>query len=95
MRESSVKEQIFHKEESEARNESDQADKLKIRLKLENIIHPLKPESHDNQLLNIASGYICQNQSVNVDNTVENRGGGGNGTGIFRKSSRRILLHNS
>ena len=71
MRESSIKQQIFHKEESAARKGSDQADKMKIQTKLSQMIHPLKPENHDDQLTNIASGYICQDQSVNVDNAVE------------------------
>ena len=71
MRESSIKEQIFHKKESAVRKGSDQADKVKIQTKLSQMIHPLKPESHDDQLINIASGYICQDQSVSVDNAVE------------------------
>ena len=56
------------------------------------MIHPLKPENHDDQLINIA-GYICQDQSVNVDNAVEI--GKQIEEDFFHKSARKILLHNS
>ena len=58
-----------HKEEANARIESDASDRLNIRQKLDKCVDPMHPEEHPEGIFNICSGRIGPN-SVNVDNAV-------------------------
>ncbi len=47
-----------HKEEAASRISSDKKDREALKRKLEMCIHPLKPELHPEQLVNVANGTI-------------------------------------
>ena len=58
--------QDHHKEESTARMISDKKDKEALKNKLEVCIHPLNPEVHPEQSVNVANGTI-EASEINVD----------------------------
>ena len=60
------KNQVTHKEEGQGRIKADGQDRSNIQKKLEVIIHPLRPNQHSNELLNIASGKFERDSSVKV-----------------------------
>ena len=62
---------------------TDSQDRCNIQKKLEELIHPLQPYQHSNELLNIASGKIERDSSVNVTDGVE----------IGKKTNERILCN--
>ena len=62
--------QMFHKEESKARIQSDAKDRLDLRVKLETCIHPLNADEHpEDSIVNIVSGKIAPIK-INVDDVV-------------------------
>ena len=61
--------QNSHKEESGARIESDKKDRDELKRQLDMCIHPLKPDDHPKEIVNIANGQIAVPQ-VNVDEAV-------------------------
>ena len=61
--------QKTHKEESFARMKSDKKDRQGIRKKIATCIHPLDPDVHPEQLVNVASGSLAP-PSVNVDKAI-------------------------
>ncbi|KAL8593372.1 hypothetical protein ACOMHN_065978 [Nucella lapillus] len=61
--------QTTHKEESPARMESDKKDREGVRKKIVMCIHPLDPDVHPEQLVNVANGSLAPS-SVNVDKTI-------------------------
>ncbi|KAL8595804.1 hypothetical protein ACOMHN_012222 [Nucella lapillus] len=61
--------QTTHKEESPARMESDKKDREGVRKKIVMCIHPLDPDVHPKQLVNVANGSLAPS-SVNVDKTI-------------------------
>ncbi|KAL8577294.1 hypothetical protein ACOMHN_062803 [Nucella lapillus] len=61
--------QTIHKEESPARMESDKKDREGVRKKIVMCIHPLDPDVHPEQLVNVANGSLAPS-SVNVDKTI-------------------------
>ena len=52
------KHQLIHKEEEQGRIKTDSQDWCSVQKKLEELIHPLRPNQHSNELLNIGSGKI-------------------------------------
>ncbi len=58
-----------HKEESNARNQTDAVDRAKIRDTLTAFISPLDTSSHPSCFLNIATGLLAPS-NVNVDSSV-------------------------
>lgn len=58
-----------HKEEAASRISSDKKDREALKRKLEMCIHPLKPELHPEQLVNVANGTVGVSQ-INVDQAV-------------------------
>ena len=70
--------QISHKEEANARIESDKNDRETLKNKLDLCIHPLKPEIHPPKLVNVANGTlavpdvnVCQAISIGHSQLVE------------------------
>lgn len=61
--------QDYHKEEATARITSDKKDREVLKSKVEICIHPLKPELHPEQLVNVANGTVGTSQ-INVDQAV-------------------------
>lgn len=61
--------QDSHKEEASARISRDVKDRESLKSQLEMCIHPLKPEVHPDQLVNVANGTLGTSQ-VNVDQAV-------------------------
>ncbi len=61
--------QDSHKEEAASRISSDKKDREALKRKLEMCIHPLKPELHPEQLVNVANGTIGISK-INVDQAV-------------------------
>ena len=62
--------ETFHKEEMPARIKSDAKDREKVRRKLEQCIHPLDTKNQPKELVNVASGYINNDVSINVEEAV-------------------------
>ena len=60
------KHQLVHKEEGQSRIKTDSQDRCSIQKKLEELIHPLQPNQHSNELLNIALGKSERDSTVNV-----------------------------
>ena len=69
MRDKGCKEQQTHKEEMSSRIKIDEEVRGSIRKVLKNCIHPLKPETHPEPLVNIYTGNLAEN-SVNVFNAL-------------------------
>ena len=63
--------QLVHKEEGQGRIKTDSQDRCNMQKKLEELIHPLRPNQNSNELLNIASGKIERDAGVNVTDEVE------------------------
>ena len=63
------KAQNDHKEEANARIEIDNKDREVLKNQLELCIHPMKPELHPENLVNVANGTLAVSQ-VNVDKAV-------------------------
>ena len=61
--------QDSHKEEATARVYRDKNDREALKSKLEMCIHPLKPELHSKQIVNVANGTLGASL-VNVDQAV-------------------------
>lgn len=61
--------QDYYKEEATARIASDKKDREVFKSKVEICIHPLKPELHSEQLVNVANGTVGTSQ-INVDQAV-------------------------
>ena len=61
--------QDIHKEEGSARIASDEKDRETLKSRLETCIHPLKPETHPEQVVNVANGTLAT-LLVNVDQAV-------------------------
>ena len=61
--------QNCHKEEANARIENDKKDKEAVKNKLELCLHPIKPETHPQNLVNVMNGCFAV-QQVNVDMAV-------------------------
>ena len=59
-----------HKEEGRARMKNDGEDRNGLKQMIENVIHPLNPQSHTNCPLNIVSGKVSP-ETVNVDKCLE------------------------
>ena len=61
-----------HKEEQPHRIKADQADLKKLRMKLEKVTHPLKPEQHPSvtKLVDVVTGRIAPD-TVNVDMALD------------------------
>ena len=53
---------IKHKEESDTRKNSDDVDRTKIREKLSTCIDPLRPDEHQDGIMNIIAVMVHQNQ---------------------------------
>ena len=64
------KDQLKHKEELPGRIGSEDIDRIKIREKLESIIHPLEVEESPENAINIYSGSISP-RSVDIDKAIE------------------------
>ena len=62
--------QMTHKEEMEARIESDASDRKSIRKTLESCMNPLEPSSLPESLVNIVSGLVAP-PDVNVERAVD------------------------
>ena len=60
-----------HKEEYAGRIKSDAADRTKLRKKLDACIDPLSTANHPKELVNIASGRINSDSTVNVAVAVD------------------------
>ena len=65
------KEKLVHKEEGTGRIKADSTDRENLRTKLEMTIHPLHPEQHNRELVNIASGKISKDVDINVDDALQ------------------------
>ena len=65
------KHQLVHKEERQGRIKIDSQDRCNMQKKLEQLIHPVLPNHHSSELLNIASGKIERDSSVNMTDGVE------------------------
>lgn len=63
--------QLHHKEEAKYRIKLDAADRQVLREKLEICIDPLHEHEHTKNLVNIVTGQIISNESVNVDNAYQ------------------------
>lgn len=61
------KRNMMHKEEMPARIKSDAADRLKLRKKLEDCINPLDSKNHPEELVNVASGRINTDPTINAE----------------------------
>ena len=60
-----------HKEEAKARINSDSADRIGLRRKLDMSIHPLAPEQHpEGTVINVVTGRIAPS-SVNIDKVLD------------------------
>lgn len=58
-----------HKEEANPRIENDKKDREALKNHLELCIHPMKPELHPENLVNVANGTLAVSQ-INVDKAV-------------------------
>ena len=58
--------QLLHKGEEQGKIKADSQDLRNVEKKLEELIHPLRPSQQSNELLNIESGRIDKDSSVNV-----------------------------
>ena len=63
------KAQNSHKEEANSRIENDKKDRETLKNQLQLCIHPMKPEVHPENLVNVANGTLAGAQ-VNVDNAI-------------------------
>ena len=63
--------QMTHKEEAKACIKSDGIDRKALHEKLSVCIDPLNPNQHPNNLINIVTGEVMMNDSINVDQAVE------------------------
>ena len=66
-----VTEQSQHKEEMRSRICADQRDHKTLQEKLELCINPLDPEQHPQALVNVVTGKVVTNPSVNVSNALQ------------------------
>ena len=66
----SVQDVTVHKEEKPGRLKSDANDREKLRVKFEQCIDPLDAKSHPSELVNISTGAINKDPTVNVENAV-------------------------
>ena len=66
-----VTEQSQHKEEMRSRICADQRDRKTLREKLELCINPLDPEQHPQALVNVVTGKVVTNPSLNVSNALQ------------------------
>ena len=66
----SVQDVTVHKEEKPGRLKSDASDREKLRVKFEQCIDPLDAQSHPNEIVNISTGAINKDPTVNVENAV-------------------------
>ncbi len=65
------KDVLVHKEEMPSRLKSDNCDRSKIRIKLEQCINPLEPTQHPANLVNVSTGYINKSNAVNVEQAID------------------------
>lgn len=63
--------QVTHKEEAQARIKADGMDRQALRDKLAVCIDPLNTTDHPKDLVNIATGEVMTNETINVDDAVE------------------------
>ena len=63
--------QTQHKEESKTRIKIDSVDRQGIKQKLDACIDPLNEYQHTDKLVNIVTGQVISNPSVNVDNAIQ------------------------
>lgn len=63
--------QMTHQEEAKARIKSNGIDRKALHEKLSVCIDPLNPNQHPNNLINIVTGEVMMNDSINVDQAVE------------------------
>ena len=61
----------YHKEEMLSRIKADTKDRETLREKLKLIIDPLDPEQHQEGLVNVVTGKVVCNSSVNVNNAIK------------------------
>ncbi len=54
-----------------SRLKSDNCDRSKIRIKLEQCINPLEPTQHPANLVNVSTGYINKCNAVNVEQAID------------------------
>ena len=63
--------QMEHKEEGKAHIKADGKDRQALREKLAVCIDPLNPEEHPSGLVNIVTGEVIMNESINVDQAMD------------------------
>ena len=63
----SVKDITVHKEEKPGRLKSDANDRENLRVKFEQCIDPLDGKSHPNEIVNISTGALNKDPTVNVE----------------------------
>ena len=60
-----------HKEEAKAHIKMDEMDRRALREKLSVCIDPLNPKEHPRGIINIVTGEVMMNESINVDQAIE------------------------
>ena len=69
--EKSLSAQVYHKEESPTRKTADKVLRNKIKQKLSQSIDPLDPSQDNNWLVNIVTGEVMQQDTLNVERAVD------------------------